>query len=58
MDSIRTERSWRELQANYGRQKKRRTMAGRIRQIAGFLCLGVAAAALLWFWGANGIQSR
>ena len=49
MDSIRTERSWRELQANYGLQKKRQSMAVRIRQIAGFLCLGVAAVALLWF---------
>lgn len=48
MHSIKTERSWRELQADYIQQKKRQALAGRIRQIAGFLCLGVAAAALLW----------
>ena len=46
---MKTELSWRELQTGYSRQKKRHSMAGRIRQIAGFLCLGVAAIALLWF---------
>ena len=49
MDSIRTERSWRELQTNYGRQKKRQAITVRMRQIATFLCIGAAAIALLWF---------
>lgn len=46
---MKTELSWRELQTGYSRQKKRHTMTGRIRQTVGFLCLGVAAIALLWF---------
>lgn len=48
MHSIKTERSWRELQTGYLQQTKKQVMIRRIRQIAGFLCLGAAAAALLW----------
>ncbi|WP_246293702.1 penicillin-binding transpeptidase domain-containing protein [Desulfobacter latus] len=51
---MKTELSWRELQTGYNRQKKRHTMAGRIRQTAAVLCLGVAGVAaitLLWFGG-------
>ncbi len=46
---MKTELSWRELQTGYIQQKKRQTMAGRVGRIAGFLCLGLAAIALLWF---------
>ncbi|NDY70895.1 PbpA [Desulfobacter hydrogenophilus] len=49
MDSIKTEQSWREFQASYIQQKKKRSMADRIRKIAVFLCLGAAACALIWF---------
>ncbi len=48
MHFIRTERSWRELQAGYIQQKKKQVMTRRIRQMAGFFCLGVAACGLLW----------
>ena len=44
MHSIKTERSWRELQAYYIQQKKKQNKARRLRQILGFL----AACALLW----------
>lgn len=48
MHSIKKEHSWRQLQTDYIQQKKKRATARRIRLIAGFLCLGVAACALLW----------
>lgn len=49
MDSIKTEQSWREFQASYLQQKKRRARAGRIRRLAVFLCLGAAVFALIRF---------
>lgn len=48
MHPIKTERSWRELQAGYIQQTKKQAMARRIRQISGFLLLGAAACTLLW----------
>lgn len=47
MHSIKTERSWRELQAYYIQQKKKQDKARRIRQILGFLCIGITCV-LLW----------
>jgi len=55
LDSIKTERSWREFQASYIQQKKKLSMADRIRKFAVFLCLGAAACALIWF-GADAVS--
>nr|WP_320191665.1 penicillin-binding transpeptidase domain-containing protein [uncultured Desulfobacter sp.] len=48
MDSIKTEQSWRDFQASYKQQKKKRSMADRIRKIAVFLCLAGTVCALIW----------
>nr|WP_321403733.1 penicillin-binding transpeptidase domain-containing protein [uncultured Desulfobacter sp.] len=48
MDSIKTEQSWREFQESYNRQKKKLSMADRIRKIAVLLCLGAVVCALIW----------
>jgi cell division protein FtsI/penicillin-binding protein 2 len=48
LDSIKTERSWREFQESYNQQKKKLPLADRIRKIAVFLCLGAFACALIW----------
>ncbi|WP_286822535.1 penicillin-binding transpeptidase domain-containing protein [Desulfobacter sp. UBA2225] len=55
MHSIKTHRSWRELQTDYIELKKKQAMAKRIRQMRRVLCLGVAAAVLLWF-GVNTVS--
>ncbi|MCG8552216.1 MAG: PbpA [Desulfobacterales bacterium] len=48
MDSIKTEQSWRDFQASYKQQKKKRSTADRIRKIAVFICLGGTVCALIW----------
>ena len=48
MDSIKTERSWREFQESYSRQKKKRSLADRIRKIALLVCLGAIVCGLIW----------
>ena len=60
MHSIKTERSWRELQTDYIQQQKKLTLTRRIRRIAVSLGFGVAVCTLLWLGmhSVSGIKDR